>query len=110
MRLICGKFEELELPAIGPADLCIADPPDNVGKGYDGYRDRLPKTEYQRLIREWLRRCCEITNGPVFFTFAEQWIPDVEDAIREYRLRLIQRCWWYYAFRQAAKVRYSGRR
>ena len=74
MRLICGKFEKLDLSEIGPVDLCIADPPDNVGKGYDGYADRLPKTEYQRLIKKWLRRCCEITNGPVFFTFAQQWI------------------------------------
>lgn len=107
MRLICGKFEELDLSAIGHVDLCIADPPDNAGKGYDGYTDRLPKTEYRRLIREWLRRCCDITRGPVFFTFAERWIPDVEDAIREHSLRVIQRCWWYYTFGQAAKARYS---
>jgi len=107
MRLMCGKFEELDLTEIGPVDLCIADPPDNVGKGYDGYQDRLPKTEYQRLIKKWLRRCCEVTNGPVFFTFAEQWIPDVEDAIREYGLRLIQRCWWFYSFGQCSRRRYT---
>ena len=106
-RLLCGKFEKLDLSEIGPVDLCIADPPDNVGKGYDGYADRLPKTEYQRLIKKWIRRCCEATNGPVFFTFAEQWIPDVEDAIREHRLRLIQRCWWFFSFGQCASRRYT---
>ena len=107
MRLICGRFEELDLSQVGPVNLCIADPPDNVGKGYDGYNDRLPEAEYRRLIKEWLRRCCQVTNGPVFFTFAERWVPDAEDAIREHGLRLIQRCWWYYTFGQAAKVRYS---
>jgi len=107
MRLVCSKFEELDLSEIGPVDLCVADPPDNVGKGYDGYQDRLPKTEYQRLIKEWLRRCCEITTGPVFFTFSEKWLADVEEAIREHRLKLIQRCWWYYTFGQAARVRYT---
>ncbi len=105
MRLICGEFEELDLSEIGPVDLCIADPPDNIGKGYDGYSDRLPEPEYRRLIKEWLRRSCEITNGPVFFTFAERWIPDVEDGIREHGLRLIERIWWYCTFGQCARPR-----
>lgn len=108
VQLICGQFEKLDLSSLGPVDLCFADPPDNIGKGYDNYTDRLPKAEYRQLIKEWLRRCCQVTSGPVFFTFAEQYIPDVEDAIREHKLELVQRCWWVFSFGQAQRVRYTS--
>ena len=59
------------------------------------------------LLTEWLRRCCEITDGPVFFTFNEKWTGAVERAIEEYDLRLHQRCYWRFTFGQNCKVRYT---
>jgi 23S rRNA G2069 N7-methylase RlmK/C1962 C5-methylase RlmI len=32
----------------------FADPPDNIGLKYNGYKDRLPEDEYVKLLHDWL--------------------------------------------------------
>lgn len=87
--------------------LVIADPPDNIGKEYACYDDNIAKAKYIQLLDIWLKKCCEITTGPVFFTFNEKWISDVEASIKINNLTLIQRCWWYYTFGQHNATRYT---
>lgn len=107
LRLVRGKFEEIDPQEIGKVDLIFADPPDNLKVQYDSYRDDLPSEEYRKLLKRWLAKCCLMTGGPVFYCFNERYIPDVEDAIREHNLNLIQRCWWRFSFGQHNSRRYT---
>lgn len=52
-RLICGNVPDV-LPALGRFKLLVADPPDNIGLGYDGYGDRMPARDYKGLLLRWL--------------------------------------------------------
>jgi site-specific DNA-methyltransferase (adenine-specific) len=108
-KLICGQFEEITKDQLGveKIHLCFLDPPDNEGRDYEGYNDKIDREEYVRLLRAWLLNAVLITNGPVFFSFAEKWIPEVERIIRCSRIPLIQRILWTYNFGQANKTRYA---
>jgi len=63
--------------------------------------------EYEVLLERWLTRCCQITDGPVFFCFNEKWTPAVEAAISTHNLYLHQRCYWHFTFGQNSKRRYT---
>lgn len=106
-RLIRGQFECLDPASLGKIDLVVADPPDNLGLAYDGYDDDLPSAEYEALLEQWLVKCCSITAGPVFWTFNERHTYAVERIIRDHGLKLIQRCYWRFAFGQNNKARYT---
>jgi len=62
VRLINSKFQRV-LPHLTKFKMIFADPPDNIGLGYEAYRDDLPSLAYEQLLREilWLSRDkCEI--------------------------------------------------
>jgi len=46
VTIYCGDCREI-LPLIGEVDLCLTDPPYNVGKDYGAYRDNLTDDEYK---------------------------------------------------------------
>ncbi len=104
VQLIQGRFEVIEnLPQV---DLVIMDPPDNIGRKYEGYEDRLPEDEYGAKVSLWLAKACRLSRGPVFLTFNERWIPLVEDVIRQQNINLVQRLWWRWTFGQNQSRRY----
>ncbi len=107
IKLICSKFEDFEpSPSFRPS-LCFADPPDNVGRKYENYGDRLSNGDYVAMLDKWLTSMNEITDGPIFLSFAEKWISDVEAILRNRGIKIIQRIVWYYTFGQASRSRYS---
>lgn len=55
-------------------DTIIADPPDNIGLGYDSYHDNLPEEEYVDLLRTWLRAFVD-RAGTVWLSFNSRWTP-----------------------------------
>lgn len=109
VKLICDKFENIPDSQLASMNikLCFMDPPDNEGRKYENYSDKLPDTQYEALLLEWIEKACYITGGPVFLSFAEKWIPVVERAIEELPVNLIQRVLWVYNFGQANKKRYA---
>lgn len=107
IKLLEGKFEELREEDWGRFDLAVADPPDNIRIAYDNYTDDLPERDYVDLLHRWLEKLCRITDGPVFWTFNERWIPDVEAALRTLKIPLIQRIYWHFTFGQSQKLKYT---
>lgn len=105
VKLIQGKFQDVDI--VDSIDLVVADPPDNNGTKYDSYADCLAQAEYEKLLVDWLVKCCCLTSGPVFYTFADKWIPIVEDGIRRNSLKLVQRLWWRWTFGQHNARRYT---
>lgn len=100
IELIHEKFESIGLSSVGKVDLIIADPPDNLGMKYEGFKDKLPIKEYEANILCWLGKMFNLTTGPIFFTFNEKWTRAVENAIQQIRIPLIQRLQWHYTFGQ----------
>lgn len=58
----------LEVDITGPVDCIFADPPDNIGLGYDGVSDSIPTNEYSCLLRNWLEAFL-LTAPVVWFSF-----------------------------------------
>lgn len=100
IELIHGEFEQTPGSTIGDIDLIIADPPDNIGLKYDGFKDRQTTARYGENIRLWLSMMADLTTGPIFFTFNAKWTGLVENAIESVGLLLIQRLQWYFTFGQ----------
>lgn len=105
IKLIHGRFELTPVTNIGKVDLIIADPPDNVGLKYEGFKDRQKTCKYEDNLRLWLGMMADLTKGPIFFTFNEKWIRAVENAIASVGIPLIQRLQWYYTFGQDQTTR-----
>jgi site-specific DNA-methyltransferase (adenine-specific) len=100
-EIVTGDCREVlaRLPA-GSADLVFADPPFNIGYGYDVYRDRRAKAEYLAFADEWLaaaRRVLKPT-GSLFVAIGDEYA--AEHKVRLDALGLHFRNWivWHYTF------------
>ena len=98
IELIHGKFEDIPQSKIGKVDLIIADIPDCLNQKYPDYIDQMPEWEYVAQLHLWLGKMSELTQGPIFLLFNERWTREVENAINNVGIRLIQRLLWYYNF------------
>jgi len=54
----------------------LADPPDNIGLGYQSYRDRLPDDQYVKLLRQWLSLFV-LRAKTVWFSYNARWTFEV---------------------------------
>ena len=88
-------------------DLGFFDPPDNERRKYDNYGDNLPEAEYVAQLRRWLAKADEVVSGPIFFTIAMKWLPDMELACRDLGIKVVQRIFWHYTFGQNLKTKYA---
>lgn len=57
-------------------DTIFADPPDNIGLGYNGYKDNLAEGDYVKLLREWLE-CFIYRAQTVWFSYNAKWTFEV---------------------------------
>jgi DNA modification methylase len=108
VELICGKFEDVPFGLGGKVGLIIADPPDHIGRKYDGVHDDADRgaAVYHAFLASWLHLIREY-NCPAFFIFNERWISEVEAVIRKLHIKIVQRCWWYWTFGQNNTSRYT---
>jgi DNA modification methylase len=81
-RLICGDVLDV-LPTLGRFKLLIADPPDNIGLGYDEYQDSMPKSDYHALLRRWLTMFIDKAEI-VWFSFNAKWVFAIGRIIENY--------------------------
>lgn len=100
ITLINNKFEDTPKDEIGPVDLIIADPPDNIGMKYNDFIDSYSDDDYYRLLILWLDYMKKLTDGPIFLTFNQKWTKEIEHLIGILSIPLIQRLQWYFKFGQ----------
>jgi len=55
-------------------DTIFADPPDNIGRKYSSYNDKLPESEYKEKLWAWLYAFTGAANT-VWFSFNAKWLP-----------------------------------
>lgn len=106
IKLINSTFERTDLLRT-KINLIFMDPPDNEGRRYNDYNDNIKDDDYVELLHKWIIKSTKITNGPIFISFAERWIPAIENIIYNYNILLIQRLYWTYTFGQSNKKRYT---
>jgi site-specific DNA-methyltransferase (adenine-specific) len=74
-QIICGDCREV-MTQLPKAAMVFADPPDNLGLKYDGYKDKKSAGEYIQDMTGWLSAAME--QAPiVWFSIYHRWLADV---------------------------------
>ena len=80
----------------------FADPPFNIGLGYENYSDRLTADQYQAWTEEWVaeaHRLCSET-GSIYVAIGDEYAAELNIILK--RARFVFRNWlvWHYGFGQ----------
>ena len=70
------------LESLEPVDTLFADPPDNIGLGYDSYRDKLNEGDYVTMLRRWLHAFV-LKARTVWFSYNSKWTFEVGRIVTE---------------------------
>jgi site-specific DNA-methyltransferase (adenine-specific) len=88
------------LPA-GSVDLAFADPPFNIGYGYDVYHDRREADDYLDWSRQWIGEVARVLkpNGTFWLAIGDEFAAELK-VIAHRDVKLTLRSWviWYYTF------------
>lgn len=79
-------------------DLIFADPPYNIGKNFNGYKDKWNKDEdYLNWCYTWLDLCVKKlkTNGSFYVMTSTQFMPFFDIYLRD-KINILSRIAWYY--------------
>lgn len=80
-RLICGSVLDV-LPTLGRFKCLVADPFDNIGLGYDTYKDRMPVAEYTGFLWRCLNLFVEHADI-VWVSYNAKWTFDMGSLVVE---------------------------
>jgi len=91
------------------ADLIFADPPFNIGYGYDKYDDQVDHDKYVAWTQTWMGACRDalLPHGSFWVAIGDDYAAEVRVAARQ--LGLVMRNWiiWYYTFGQQTKKKFA---
>lgn len=102
-QLYCGDCRELmRRMAQSPlrADLIFADPPYNIGLGYDVYDDRRRPAEYLAWTREWVGAAVSVLSpyGTMWVAIGDEYAAEVKCICSDHGLHLRNWVIWHYTF------------
>ena len=91
-------------------DLIFVDPPYNIGKDFNGYKDKWDKDEdYLEWCYEWLDLCIKKLkpNGSLYVMTATQFIPFFDIFLRD-KISILSRIVWFYDSSGVQAKKYFG--
>ncbi|MGD0785987.1 MAG: adenine-specific DNA-methyltransferase [Sedimentisphaerales bacterium] len=91
-------------------DLIFADPPYNIGKNFNGYKDKWNKDEdYLNWCYKWLDLCIKKlkSNGSFYVMTSTQFMPFFDIYLRD-RIKILSRITWYYDSSGVQAKKYYG--
>lgn len=91
-------------------DLIFADPPYNIGKNFNGHKDKWTKDEdYLKWCYEWLDLCVQKlkSNGSFYVMTSTQFMPYFDIYLRE-KLDILSRIIWSYDSSGVQAKKYFG--
>lgn len=91
-------------------NLIFADPPYNIGKNFNGHKDKWENDEsYLSWCYEWLELCIQklSPNGSFYVMTSTQFMPFFDIFLRE-RLTILSRIVWYYDSSGVQARKYYG--
>jgi DNA modification methylase len=103
-RLYIGDCRDIlaALPEKGSVDLIFADPPFNWEVPYDGWKDGMPRAEYERFTFDWLDGCIEALapHGSLWVNIPDDTAAEVVLHLKRRGLTMINWCVWHFRFGQ----------
>ncbi|MCL4427820.1 MAG: adenine-specific DNA-methyltransferase [Deltaproteobacteria bacterium] len=91
-------------------DLIFADPPYNIGKNFNGYKDKWSKDEdYLNWCYKWLELCVKKlkSNGSFYVMTSTQFMPYFDIYLRD-KIKILSRIVWYYDSSGVQAKKYYG--
>lgn len=91
-------------------DLIFIDPPYNIGKNFNGHKDKWDKDEdYLEWCYEWLQLCINKLkkNGSLYVMTSTQFIPYFDIFLRD-KINILSRIVWYYDSSGVQAKKYYG--
>jgi site-specific DNA-methyltransferase (adenine-specific) len=92
------------------ADLIFVDPPYNIGKSFNGYKDKWATDEdYLNWCYKWIDLCIDKlnSNGSMYIMTSTQFMPFFDIFIRK-KLTILSRLVWYYDSSGVQAKKYYG--
>lgn len=110
-RLIPGDcIAGLESLPAGSVDLAFADPPFNIGYGYDVYHDRREVDDYLAWSKAWIGEVARVLkpSGTFWLAIGDEFAAELK-VIAHRDVGLTLRSWviWYYTFGVNCKKKFS---
>lgn len=110
-KIIQGdSLEELKKIEDESIDLIFADPPYNIGKNFNGHKDKWETDDlYLNWCYEWLDLCVKKLkpNGSFYVMTSTQFMPYFDIFLRE-KLAILSRIAWYYDSSGVQAKKYYG--
>ncbi len=110
-RLIAGDcVEGMKSLPDGSVDLAFADPPFNIGYGYDVYHDRREADDYLAWSRTWIGEVARVLkpDGTFWLAIGDEFAAELKViAHRDVGLHLRSWVIWYYTFGVNCKMKFS---
>jgi len=110
-KIIRGDaIEALAILPDGSIDLIFADPPYNIGKNFNGHKDKwATDDDYLNWCYKWLDLCVRKLkpNGSFYVMTATQFMPFFDIFLRQ-RLHILSRIVWYYDSSGVQAKKYFG--
>ncbi len=97
----------------GCMDLVFADPPYNIGYGYDQYQDAQSDDAYVDWTCSWINQCARLLkpDGSFYILIGDEYAAEVRLHLKKLQKenKLLLRNWiiWHYAFGQRCKLKFN---
>ena len=100
--LYVGDCREIlaKLPERGNVDLVFADPPFNWDVPYTGWKDGMPRAEFERFTFDWLDLAvdCLAPHGSIWVNVPDDLAAEVVMHLKRRKLAMMNWCVWHFRF------------
>lgn len=100
--LYVGDCREIlaKLPERGEVDLVFADPPFNWDVPYTGWKDGMPRAEFERFTYDWLDLAvdCLAPHGSIWVNVPDDLAAEVVMHLKRRKLAMMNWCVWHFRF------------
>jgi site-specific DNA-methyltransferase (adenine-specific) len=108
--ILGDTLDELDRIPNGCVDLIFADPPYNIGKNFNGSKDKWESAErYLEWCRSWIDKCTKklSATGSIYIMAATQYMPHVDIYVAS-QMTILSRIVWHYDSSGVQARRYFG--
>ena len=90
------------LPEHGEVDLVFADPPFNWDVPYDGWKDDMSRSQYERFTYDWLDACIDVLSpaGSLWINIPDDTAAEAVLHLKRRGMTMVNWCIWHFRFGQ----------
>ncbi len=109
-KVVLGDcVEEMKKLPDESVDLIFADPPYNIGIGYDNYEDNLPRNTYIRWTTKWMTEAVRVLkkNGSIYVAINDEYVAEYAIILKSKKLKMRNWIIWHYTFGESQRKKFS---